>query len=47
MGTCTLLCLKQIISRTYCVAQGALLNVLWQPGREGSFGDKGHMCVYA
>ena len=24
--------------RTYCTAQGTLLNVMWQPGREGSLG---------
>ena len=33
-------------ARTYCVAQGILLNVTWQPGREGSLGKNGYMCMY-
>ena len=33
-------------TRTYCVAQGTLLNVTWQPGREGSLGENGYMCMY-
>ena len=30
----------------YCIAQGALLNVMWQPGWERSLGEKGYfyMC---
>ena len=31
---------------TYCVAQGTLLNVRWQPRREGSLGENGYMSVY-
>ena len=34
----TVMRLKQIIPRTYCVAQGTLLNVRCQPGWEGSLG---------
>ena len=25
---------------------GTLLNVMWQPGWEGSFGENGYMCMY-
>ena len=32
----TLLCLKWITNRTYCIAQGTLLNVLWQSGWGGA-----------
>ena len=28
---------------TYCRAQGTLLNILWQPGREGSFRENGYV----
>ena len=31
---------------TYCIAQGALLNVIQQPGWEGSLGENGYMCIY-
>ena len=36
-----LLYLKWISNRPYCIAWGTLLNVMWQPGWEGSFGDNG------
>ena len=39
----TLMCLKWVTNRTYCTAHGALLNALWQPGWEGSFGENGCM----
>ena len=45
MGVYTVMYLKQIIPRTYCVAQGTLLNVRCQPGWEGSLGEKGYMCT--
>ena len=32
-------------TRTYCTAQGTLLNVMWQPWGEGSLGENGHMYV--
>ena len=32
--------------RTYCVAQGTLLNALWGPGWEGSPERKGCMYMY-
>ena len=38
----TLLYLKWI-TRTYCIAQGILLNVMWQPRWEGSLGENGYM----
>ena len=28
------------------MAQGTLLNVMWQPGWEGSFGENGYMRMY-
>ena len=31
-------------TRTYCIAQGSLLNVMWQPGYEGSLGRM-HTCI--
>ena len=30
----------------YCIAQGTLLNVMWQPGWEGSFGENGYLYMY-
>ena len=41
----TLLYLKDI-TKTYCVAQGTLLNVIWKPGQEGSLEEKGYMYLY-
>ena len=41
----TLLYLKWI-TRTYCIAQGTLLNVMWQPGWEGSLGENGYLYTY-
>ena len=46
MDMYTFLYLKWIITRTYCIAQGTLLNVTWQPGWEGSFGENGYMYMY-
>ena len=43
---CTLLYSKWITNRSHYVAQGTLLNVMWQPGWEGSFRENGYMCVY-
>ena len=31
---------------TYCIAQGTLLNVMWQPGWEGSLGENVYMCAW-
>ena len=31
---------------TYCVAQGTLLTVTWQPGWEGSLGKNGYLYMY-
>ena len=42
----TLLYLKWITNKDYCIAQGTLLNVMWQPGWEGSLGENGYMYVY-
>ena len=30
-------------TKTYCKTQGALLNVMWQPGWEGSLGENGYI----
>ena len=29
------------------IAQGPLLNVIWQPGWEGSLGENGYMYMYS
>ena len=42
-----LLYLKWIPKRTYCMAQGTLLNVTWQPGWEGSLLENGYMYMYS
>ena len=33
-------------TRTYCIAQGTLLNVMWQPGWEGSLEENVYMYMY-
>ena len=32
---------------TVCIAQGALINVVSQPGWEGSLGESGYVCLYS
>ena len=32
-------------TRTYCIAHGILLNVMWQPGGEGNLGENGYMYI--
>jgi len=46
MDMYTVLYLKWIIKKIYCIAHGTLLNVMWQPRGEGSLGENGHMYVY-
>ena len=46
MGTYTLLCLKWITNKDLCIAQGTLLNIMWQPGWEGSLGENEYMYMY-
>jgi len=41
-----MLYLKWITNKTFCIVQGTLLNVMWQPGWEESFGENGYMYVY-
>ena len=41
MDTYTLQYSKWITKKSYCIAQGTLLDVMWQPGWEGSFGENG------
>ena len=31
---------------SYYIAQGTLLDVMWQPGWEGSLGENGYMYMY-
>ena len=33
-------------NRFYCIAQGTLLNVMWQPGWEESLGENGYKYMY-
>ena len=33
-------------TETYCIAEGTLLNVMWQPGQEGSLGENTYMFMY-
>ena len=33
-------------TRTYCIAQRTLLNIMCQPGWEGSLGENGYMYMY-
>ena len=45
MDMYTLLYLKWI-TQSYYATQGTLLNVMWQPGWEGSLGENGYMCMH-
>ena len=38
--------IKWITTRTYCIAQGTLLCVMWRPGWEGSLGENRYMYMY-
>ena len=31
---------------TYCITHGTLLDVVWQPGWEGSWGGRVYTCIY-
>ena len=43
----TLVYFRWIINRVQLyIAQGTLLNVMWQPGWEGSLGENGNMYMY-
>ena len=44
IGMFTLLYLKLITNKDYCIAHGTLLNVMWQPGWEGCLGRM-DMCI--
>ena len=46
MDMCTLPYFKWMSPKTYCIAQGTGLNVMWQPGWEGSLGENGYMCMH-
>ena len=46
MGRCTLLYFKWITSKDLLIIQRTLLNVMWQPGWEGSLGKNGYMSMY-
>ena len=45
MDMYTLLYLKWITTRTYGIAHGTRLSVMWQPGWENS-GENGHMYIH-
>ena len=45
--TYPLLYLKCITNKVHHIAQGTLLNVMWQPGWEGNLGENGNMYVYS
>ena len=34
--TLLILCINRQLMRTYCIAQGTLLNALWSPKKEGN-----------
>ena len=38
--------IHRLPTRTYCIAQGTLLNVMWQPGWEESLGENRYMYMY-
>ena len=42
----TLLYLKSITNRDPLIAQGTLLNIMWQPGQEGNVGKNESMYMY-
>ena len=42
----TLLYLKKITNKTYCIAQGTLLSVMRQLGWEGNLGENGYVYMY-
>ena len=42
----TLLYLKWITTKTYCIAYGTLLNVMCQPVWEGGLGENGYIYMY-
>ena len=46
MDMYTLLYLKWITNKAYCIAQGTLLNFTWQPGWAGSSEEKGYVYMY-
>ena len=46
MDTYILLYLKWITRKYLLCNTGNRLNVMWQPGWEGSLGEKGHVCMY-
>ena len=38
--------LLYLTTRTYCIAQGTLLNVTWEPEWEARLGEKKYMYTY-
>ena len=45
MDRYTLVFFKWITNKDLLYTQGTLLNVMWQPGWEGSLGENGYMCM--
>ena len=42
---CTYCCFKMVLTRTYPIVLGTLLNVVWWPEWEGSLRKNGHTCM--
>ena len=45
-STCTHVIFKMDKQQAYCIAQGTLFNIMWQPGWKGSLGENGYMYMY-
>ena len=46
MDRYTLQNLKWITNKIYCIAQGTLLSVMWQPGWERDLRENGYTYMY-
>ena len=40
------ICALKKMRKCYCTIHGTLLNVMWQPGWEGSLGENRYMYMY-
>ena len=46
MDVDTRLYLRRRTNKVILSSTGTLVSVSWQPGREGEFGEQGHVCAY-
>ena len=46
MDRYTLLYFKWVTNKDHYMAQGTLLNIMWQPGWEGNLRENGYVYVY-